>query len=391
VSGPQSSVTNQDAVIAAIVEANVPNQPVRLDASASPASPIVTPAAAMLQAAQPEAAGNARPIPGEDSQNESPSPSPLPEGNDEQSRGSSRRAMRPAAARVDAEIQSRPARTTNVAANASIDRPDPQPSAAALPQSAAGRDATAADGRSAASAPAPPIDLPIAEQSPAASRAAAVEAAVKLELATGDASAREVQQPVRAAVPASAGDALRTVLDAEPARVPARDAADDPAAERLNARIARGLSAMVNQRGGVMLMRLDPPELGPLRVQMTIANGTVTAQFEAATSEARALLDRNMAVLRTALESHGLSVERLSVHAPQPLFTLASRDDASAQQHAGQQRHDADAGGSESRGRRDEHARQDRADRQPDSTYADIAQRAGDPDPPRTRQPALVR
>ena len=51
-------------------------------------------------------------------------------------------------------------------------------------------------------------------------------------------------------------------------------------------RVVRGLSAMVNQRGGVMTMRLDPPELGQLRVQMSLQAGVVSARFFAEQGQA---------------------------------------------------------------------------------------------------------
>jgi flagellar hook-length control protein FliK len=116
----------------------------------------------------------------------------------------------------------------------------------------------------------------------------------------------------------------------------------------------RGLTAAVNQRGGVMTMRLTPPELGDLRVQMTIARGTVNVQFFAATPQAEAMLERSMGSLRAGLESHGLQVERISVHAQPGGSSNAAARDQAGDQNANQSRHHHDAGGGESRGRRDE-------------------------------------
>ena len=110
---------------------------------------------------------------------------------------------------------------------------------------------------------------------------------------------------------------------------------------------------MLAQRGGAMTMRLEPPGLGQLRVEMTVVRGTVTVQFQPMTAEAQALLDRSIATLRSSLESQGLTVERLTVHpAPPSHPARETADDQSQQQHAS--RHHADAGDGRSRGRGDE-------------------------------------
>jgi flagellar hook-length control protein FliK len=78
----------------------------------------------------------------------------------------------------------------------------------------------------------------------------------------------------------------------------------------------------------------------------------VTAQFQPASAEVEAILNRSLATLRTALESHGLTVERLSVNSVQQQpGGQAARDAADEQTH--QQRNQHDAGEGQSRGRRD--------------------------------------
>ena len=116
-------------------------------------------------------------------------------------------------------------------------------------------------------------------------------------------------------------------------------------------RLVRGISAMVNQRGGVMNMRLQPPELGELRVQMSIVEGTVTARFAVGTEQAHALLHRNLAALRTALEGHGLTVERLTVHLAPTDSSSAFRHESGDEPSGKDSRHDA--AGHESRGRQE--------------------------------------
>jgi flagellar hook-length control protein FliK len=126
--------------------------------------------------------------------------------------------------------------------------------------------------------------------------------------------------------------------------------------DQFSAQVSRGMTAMMNQRGGVMNMRLTPPELGELRVQMTLSRGVVTAEFQASTAQAHALLERGMMTLRAALESQGLTVDRLTVHGMTHAAGQSSlRDETSGQgsssQGSSHDRNSHDAAGGESRGR----------------------------------------
>ena len=109
---------------------------------------------------------------------------------------------------------------------------------------------------------------------------------------------------------------------------------------------------MVNQRGGVMNMKLSPPELGTMRIQMTINQGTVTAQFTVATEQARELLDRSLSMLRSSLESRGLSVERLGVQVT-AAESSARNDGADAGEQRDSGESDHDAAEHQSRGRQE--------------------------------------
>ena len=60
-------------------------------------------------------------------------------------------------------------------------------------------------------------------------------------------------------------------------------------------------------------MRLSPPELGSLRIDLRLSSGTVNATFEASSPGVASLLHNQMHVLRGALESQGLNVEQLNV------------------------------------------------------------------------------
>jgi len=174
-------------------------------------------------------------------------------------------------------------------------------------------------------------------------RAAQVQSAVQVENITGHAPVVATTTAISAAAASSAAAG-----EGQAPLSPNAQSQDQP--NQFVNRVVRGLSAMVNQRGGVLNMRLQPPELGQLRVQMTIARGVVTAQFQPATTEVQALLDRSLATLRTALESHGLVVERLSVQSAQQAGGPTTRDAAEEQAQHQRGQHDAAEGRSRGRG-----------------------------------------
>ncbi len=183
-----------------------------------------------------------------------------------------------------------------------------------------------------------------------------VQAAVAVENATG-------QLP---AVPGAVTSAT-TVSPAveQPPTLTGLDVEDAPT----TGRVIRGLTAMLHQRGGNMTMRLDPPALGQLRVQMTIAGGAVTAEFQPGTAEAQALLDRSLATLRSALESQGLTVERLTVHAAPA--SSATRETSDDQQQQPSAKHHTDAGDGRSRGRSDDPSQPDTPNRRLTANFAE--------------------
>ena len=186
------------------------------------------------------------------------------------------------------------------------------------------------------------------QRAPASARAVQIDAAVRVENTTGQPATVQLAAPLPASLPSSTTASVVQALPTPTTPTPSADPVHDP----FTARILRGLSATLNQRGGVLTMRLEPPALGQIRIQMTITQGTVSAEFQTATPQAQALLERSLAVLRSALQGHGLTVERLTVHTAQQVNTQATRQDPTEQQTQ-QERHHADAGKGESRGRRD--------------------------------------
>jgi|GEM_PF-6566630 len=94
-----------------------------------------------------------------------------------------------------------------------------------------------------------------------------------------------------------------------------RAAADDSQQSNLNiARIARALRNGVQQNGGTINIRMTPPDLGMVRVTMNLRNGVVSASFVAENNSVSDMLSNQMGHLRNALQSHGLTIDRIDVN-----------------------------------------------------------------------------
>ncbi len=120
------------------------------------------------------------------------------------------------------------------------------------------------------------------------------------------------------------------------------------------ASVSRAVSAVVRQQGGSLTVRLSPPMLGSLKIEMVMDRGVVEARFETTTAQAQELLTNNLAQLKSTLESRGLSVEKLSVQtvsqAAHGSSAATSEQDASSDEHQRQGSGQHDAGDGRSRG-----------------------------------------
>ncbi len=126
-----------------------------------------------------------------------------------------------------------------------------------------------------------------------------------------ESGATHARAPIAGTPPTPAGTASSALTGGQ-AGAHSRGSAAENAA--FQASVARGLAAAVRQNGGAVTVRLSPPLLGALRIDMQISRGAVTAQFEVGGEEARQLLTQHMTSLRSMLEAKGLSVERLHVN-----------------------------------------------------------------------------
>lgn len=81
---------------------------------------------------------------------------------------------------------------------------------------------------------------------------------------------------------------------------------------RLVERVARAVRT-AEARGGDLKIRLSPPELGSLRLQVKLTDGTLTARIEAETPEARQVLVDNLPQLREKLSDQNIRVEKFDI------------------------------------------------------------------------------
>lgn len=78
-------------------------------------------------------------------------------------------------------------------------------------------------------------------------------------------------------------------------------------------RIITGMKSDLTSNGGTMKIRLDPPHLGQLQIDVSMDEGTLTASFQTSNEEATRLLSHSMQQLKHSLEAAGVNVDRIQV------------------------------------------------------------------------------
>lgn len=101
-------------------------------------------------------------------------------------------------------------------------------------------------------------------------------------------------------------------------------------AQANHANIVSDVKTALLPRGGTMQIRLDPPELGALQVNVEVRNGAVNATFQTSNDDATRLLSHSLGQLKTALESQGVTVDKIQVQ--QSPKNQNARNDTSQQQ-----------------------------------------------------------
>jgi len=180
--------------------------------------------------------------------------------------------------------------------NAATNRSDDQPPEA----SSDGGDAVN-QGTPTADAQQPPIEPLVA--------ASEVRADASDSAASNASSEGGGDQKVDSVQRASSGDTQRSTAASQGEKTAGADQADRV---RFVQRVARAVESMGN-RDGTIRMALAPPELGSLKLQLTVRDGTMEARVEVETEGARSLLMENLPALRERLAEHNIKVERFDV------------------------------------------------------------------------------
>lgn len=104
--------------------------------------------------------------------------------------------------------------------------------------------------------------------------------------------------PAQALVPANAANNRRPAIEVDSAR--------------LLTRVVRAFSA-AQERDGEVHLRLSPPELGSLQLDIRVDNGALTARMQTETDAARTAIIDNLPALRERLAEQGVRIERFDV------------------------------------------------------------------------------
>jgi flagellar hook-length control protein FliK len=84
-------------------------------------------------------------------------------------------------------------------------------------------------------------------------------------------------------------------------------------AEENHPKVVTAVKAQMVPGGGAIQLRLDPPDLGPLRLEVRMEDGAMSASFVTANEQATSLLTHTLGQLKHALEGAGISVDKLQV------------------------------------------------------------------------------
>lgn len=120
-------------------------------------------------------------------------------------------------------------------------------------------------------------------------------------------------------------------------------------------RVLRILHSRIGKGRSITTIRLDPPELGMLRIRMDLRNDQLFVEAQTETPAARKLLTEHVDALRKGLESGGVHLERFEVRGPtvvdEPSDAQQPRQEAAANrdQQATPQHDGRSAGGGSSK------------------------------------------
>jgi flagellar hook-length control protein FliK len=97
----------------------------------------------------------------------------------------------------------------------------------------------------------------------------------------------------------------------------AEDARSDLNSVRFVQRVERAFAAM-SDGGGTVRLRLNPPELGSVHMEISVNKGVMKARLEAETKEAKNLLLENLPALRDRLAQQNIKIQKFDVDLRDP-------------------------------------------------------------------------
>jgi flagellar hook-length control protein FliK len=112
----------------------------------------------------------------------------------------------------------------------------------------------------------------------------------------------------------------------------------DPA--RFVGRVAKAIQT-AHERGSALQLRLSPPELGSVKLSLTVVDGVMSAALETETESARRVLLDHLPALRERLAGQNIRIERFDVDVQRE--HAGGRPDSQTS-HQGQQQHDQPRG-----------------------------------------------
>jgi flagellar hook-length control protein FliK len=182
------------------------------------------------------------------------------------------------------------------------------------------RQSSEVPGMRTANAPAAGIDVPPATEiaDPAAQLTEVEQTSEATHRTTSESSLSEAVPKVQSETSVAATDSKEPGNQAE---IKAKEFVD---------RIANSLRA-AHDSGRHLRMRLNPPELGVLQVEVVSRGGTVSARLEVQTSTAHQAIVDNLPLLHEALTQRGTTIDRIDV-----IWTRNSNDDAGTPNGGGQ-------------------------------------------------------
>jgi flagellar hook-length control protein FliK len=107
-------------------------------------------------------------------------------------------------------------------------------------------------------------------------------------------------------------------------------------AARFVGRVAKAIQTAA-QRGGSLQLRLSPPELGSLRLELSVQNGVMSASLEAESPVARQMLLDHLPALRDRLAEQNIRIDRFDVDVRQDGSGGQADSRASQHEQRGQQ------------------------------------------------------